>query len=346
MHTDDLDLNPHRYSPRQILSGGDIIPRQHHFGRNAEHSSGAEPDAANNLRALMAVRSYEAVGGRSWRFYLVVDLVMALVLLNCLMLSVWFLPRQSDSNGLAATEPPRSTFEILASLYRHLASSFPGHVTDFISLTKGEAGACSNGDSSGGCSGTIAHPLPHEAADIATLLLTVAGNIVFYVLLTRGAGLGLTSMAIAPEYFDVRGPATFAQSSPLGGKYDQAHQGENILLTPESSGGNSRRHRSSSGRGQSSSGASAGQKIRPRRREEEREERRGKKRGGGASGGGASRGKVSGGAVSERREEGARGGGRRWRRANGGVGRSDGRKENNQPHGATIEFPSPSQGYF
>ena len=226
MHTDDLDLNLLRYSPRQILSGGGITTRQHHFGRNAGHSSDAEPDATKNLRALMAVRSYEAVGGRSWRLYFVVDLVMALVLLNCLVLSVWFLPRQSVSNALAAAEPQRSTFEILASLYRHLASDFPGRVTDFISLTKGEAGACSNDDSSESCSGTIAHPLPHEAADIAALPLTVAGNIVFYVLLTRGAGLGLTSMAIAQESYDVRGPATLAQSFPLGGKYDEAQHRE------------------------------------------------------------------------------------------------------------------------
>eukprot|EP00946_MAST-07B_sp_MAST-7B-sp1_P003106 g3106.t1 len=74
------------------------------------------------VSSFMAARFYEAAGGTSWRYYFLVDLFLAVVLLNCLLLGLWFLPRQSQSKMTSV--PVQSTYESLASLYHYFASNF------------------------------------------------------------------------------------------------------------------------------------------------------------------------------------------------------------------------------
>ena len=101
------------------------------------------------VSSFMAARFYEAAGGTSWRYYFLVDLFLAVVLLNCLLLGLWFLPRQSQSKMTSV--PVQSTYESLASLYHYFASNFSSN--DFEGMPSSNSQDAHNSRCNSGQSG-------------------------------------------------------------------------------------------------------------------------------------------------------------------------------------------------
>ena len=56
--------------------------------------------------------------------------------------------------------------------------------------------------------------------NISNLLLTIAGNIIFYVLLTRGAGLGLTRLSMNSDFITASSAASTIHPAQLSARLD------------------------------------------------------------------------------------------------------------------------------
>ena len=82
---------------------------------------------------------------------------------------------------------------------------------------------------------TISPAFSRKAGDISNLLLTIAGNIIFYVLLTRGAGLGLTRLSMNPDFITASSAASTIHPAQLSARLDPKKTREDlaVILTPE-----------------------------------------------------------------------------------------------------------------
>ena len=76
---------------------------------------------------------------------------------------------------------------------------------------------------------TISPAFSRKAGDISNLLLTIAGNIIFYVLLTRGAGLGLTRLSMNSDFITASSAASTIPSQ-LSARLDPKKTREDLAV--------------------------------------------------------------------------------------------------------------------
>ena len=157
-----------------------------------------DPHVSRSILALRRLAFYESVGGKSWRYYFVLDTILAVVLLNSVLLGIWHLPRSETETH------PVDISQTLGTVYKHVLDSFSANCLDgLVGSNSQERDTNSKVD---GCilpDGKQSSFDSTQAGNIPDLFFTIAANILFFVLLSQGAGLGLTRTDIKAEHLDI-----------------------------------------------------------------------------------------------------------------------------------------------